>query len=193
MEWFETQPGKRIELRRNLRNASAIYAEMRIFNPALAPLAEDSVAPRGSVDFHGTIKGRTEDERAAKEAKKLLDVLRKYIQREHVHADDILIISCRTQEMSKLFHLHKVAAINPELRRAFPFQQLSADLHPGLVKVTTIQAAQGLESDIVILAELDGLQTIRGNRANRIYTAISRARHRLEVLGTQQELLQAQT
>jgi ATP-dependent exoDNAse (exonuclease V) beta subunit len=56
------------------------------------------------------------------------------------------------------------------------------------VRITTIRSAKGLESPVVIVTELDGLQAMRASSPARcchyLYIATSRAKHHLVVLAS---------
>jgi hypothetical protein len=177
--------GTPLMLTRNLRNARRIYAVMHRIYPDLpnpATLAPDH--PEGDVIYVpiSTSKGATEDARREAERAVLAKLLHELIDRQNVRPEQIMIISCRTQDSSKvtgkrsaIFHTGSYHIEGITLR------QLHMRIAPGSVPVTTIQAAKGLESDIVILAEMDGLREGSVPRA-RVYIAVSRARSRLYIL-----------
>jgi hypothetical protein len=177
--------GVPLVLTHNLRNARRVYEVMHRIYPDLphpTTLAPDH--PDGSVEYLSvpTAKGATERERIAAEQGVLAELLHELIDRQNVRPEHILLISCRTQDISAvsgkqsaIFHTGSYRIAGVALR------QLNHHIEPGSVAVTTIQAAKGLESDIVILAETDGLSEGRVPRA-RVYIAVSRARSRLYIL-----------
>lgn len=174
-----------LELQRNVRNARAIYELMHRIHPDLPdPATLPADHPQGLVEYRPLhLPGSaTEDVRASAERQLLGDLLHELIDRQHVRPEQILIITCRTRDISKVSGKQSVI-FHPRnhILNGIRLHQLNWRFEPGKVPVTTIQSAKGLESDIVILAETDGLAEGNVPQA-RVYIAISRARSRLYIL-----------
>ncbi len=167
----------KVPLEKNVRNTRQIYALMREFNPNLPAMTPTTSGKevryinlkpyqRGNVP-------REDAEIAALTA--TLDTL----VAEEVDERDILLITCRSNFRTRFGNLESVG--NHTLRKIRLKEKV------GAIKVASIRTAIGLESNVVIIAELDGLVEDR-SRSRLIYTAVSRARNHLIVLGTKAEL-----
>jgi hypothetical protein len=103
--------------------------------------------------------------------RKLIDgILTKLIKNQNLSPDQITILSPRSPKNSSLADVHKLAGVDLSHN---PSKRAGAVLH------TTIGAFKGLESDVIILIDID-TDHERSSR-NARYVAASRARHRLVV------------
>lgn len=169
-----------IELSTNLRNAQIIYRLMRTQNPRLKERENDELFPLGKIEFIGVtpMKKQPFEE---KEAQELNAILAGLVGK--VALDTILLISCRIQDphgATQQSRFYQRGALEKETH---PMRLFSSPYVSGHIRVTTINAAKGLESDIVILTEIDGLKKAGKVRENLVYIGISRARSHLIVLG----------
>lgn len=176
LETFENT----IPLERNVRNTRQIYTLMREYNPALSAILP--AVASNKVEFLN-IKKQVQPNATLEEAEidamiTLLDAL----VLGGVDERDILIITCRPYEGQFGTRLGKRKTIGNHVLRPLRDGEL-----PGCVRFSTIRSAKGQESDVVIIVELEGLREDR-RRSRLIYTAISRARNQLYVMGTRGEL-----
>ena len=105
------------------------------------------------------------------------------VEHKHIHPEDILIVTCRSQKQSRWFKTPSLG------RHQLTWRSDGRTL--GHVAVSTIRSAKGLERKCVILTELDGLDEIRDSvaRQKKLYIAISRALLRIIVLSSESNLL----
>ncbi len=167
----------KIPLLKNVRNTRQIYSLMREFNPRL-PDAMPTTSGKGVrfVNLKTYQNGqRTREEAEIAAITEILDGL----VAEEIDERDILLITCRSNIRTRLG--------NRETIGTHTLRKLRLKEKPGAIKVASIRSAIGLESNVVIIAELDGLPEDR-SRYRLIYTAISRARNHLIVMGTKAEL-----
>lgn len=167
-------------LTENLRNTGTIVEVMRHFNPVL-----------GMTEFRGPV-GRPVEfvEANLADAAAVLAAVRATVERlieaEHLVPEQILIISGRTYDKSNWRQWRRDWKVRlnslTELR-----QRKTETGRDAIVRFATIRAAKGLESDVVILVELDGVNS-QIQRDKLIYIAASRARHHLIVIGGNTDL-----
>ena len=154
------EAGPAISLQCNFRNSRMIFEAMR----ELVPL-EMELHPRCP-------KGVEVTRHIQKSRSKALDMigelLKGYLEEAHVRPEQIVIITPHTRENSLLAGVNELAG-RPLVED--PAQRQGAILH------TTIGKFKGLESDIVILADIDP-DDERCN-VNARYVALSRGRHAL--------------
>lgn len=103
--------------------------------------------------------------------KRTLDML---ISEQGIAPHNVLVITCRSQKASAVYS-----------RRTLGKHQLTAKLaarHERSVPmpIVTVRSAKGLEADVVILTELEGIER-NAKRSNLLYVATSRAKHHLIV------------
>lgn len=175
---WQTNYHERSALTANLRNHPRIFALMQTFNNDLHDTPSEVVDPENNKalqEYHLPKTIRNFPAREEWEEAELLKILDQLTgPTGHVVPENILIISCRTQAKSRIYHLNKLG--NHRLR------QLNRGIQSGEVKVTTVRSARGLESDVVILVELDGLREC-ADPNKFVFVAISRARNQLHILG----------
>ena len=90
------------------------------------------------------------------------------LSKSGIEPDRILVVTCRGRDSSALADLPEGSAAG--------WCGSSASWRPGLVRIDSALRVRGLESDVVILADLEA-----DTPAERIYAAATRARHRLIV------------
>jgi hypothetical protein len=115
------------------------------------------------------------------EARALRLALDHLVDAEGILPEDILIITCRSQKLSRWY-----TAENRQIGRHRLIQRPEGG-RPGRVALSTVRSAKGLERKVVILTELDGLDGA-GKRDTLLYVALSRAMHYLVVLGPEKAL-----
>jgi hypothetical protein len=187
--WVPPKHGmvKMEDLTDNCRNTKSVFDFMQEFHPLRhaqrmtfpeeGPLGEPVrwIAPRAT-------NGQTPDD--ALEAT-LLTILLQLIGHEHVFAEHILIVSFRSEAKSRFLTWKE------HWKGQLALRHIKEKDRPGVIPFLTVRAAKGLESDVVIFVELDGLpQADTTKREKLIYLGASRCRHSLIVLGTLQELTQ---
>jgi len=132
--------------------------------------------------------------------------LHKLITVQHVKPQDIMIISCQSQMRSAIFRTtaeplsHTVTATDGTTQTfVYLLNKLKQGIIPGKSPVATIRTAKGLESDVVILVELDGLRS--GQFAHMssehiravIFVGVSRARSHIIIFGRERDIFIADT
>ena len=119
--------------------------------------------------------------------RKALDFL---IDVEGIAPQDILIITCRPQKVSKTQEASRWYARGAEYALGKHAIRRGAVSVNGKVALSTVRAARGIERLAVILCELDGLRGASVTyRDKLLYAAISRAKHQIVTLGSAEELL----
>ncbi len=175
-------------LTENLRNTGAILAAMVAFNPGLALAPFNGPAGRPVAYLVPTPTNQTEAATDAAIQAALHDVLTRLIAREGIAPGAILLITCRSDKASR-WRQWRAALPDIPLRPLTQLRRLPAEERDRYVTLSTIRAAKGLERDIVILVEPDGVAQEPPARHDKLlYVAISRARHHLIVLGTPAEI-----
>lgn len=175
-------------LNENCRNSQQIFQLARQFY--LGPPTTMCVGPTGEevawIDPATIVPSDTSPEEPDVVAlEKILDNL---VEKEGVAPGDILVIVGRTQDASLIY------------KRRFLGQHIlnnnTGIRDPMVVRVTTVRSSKGLESPVVILAELSGIQSIRESRprlyCRYMYIATSRAINHLIVLSTPTKTLPLQ-
>lgn len=174
---------QRIELRRNYRNTSTIYALMQQFNPRLRAIPFPAEGPPGrAIAFHDLRQLYPVSAVDVAERRALRAEVRRLIREEGVAQGDILVITCYGRTRS--YWLRNPAHLD---LGDYHLRPLNQGIRPDQIKLSTIRSAKGYESDIVILTELDGLH-LTAHSARLVYTAISRARQHLIILGRDTDL-----
>jgi hypothetical protein len=146
---------------RNTREIAKVVAKLGRNHDRSAPSC-----PRGETPARHDRRGAGRDRRAISELVQTL------VQREKVAPDRIVVLTPHRRDNSCLKDCESLGDV--------PLASDPGD-RAGRVLHTTLGAFKGLESDIVILADVD-LADPRCNRRAR-YVAASRARHRLHVWG----------
>lgn len=177
-----------IVLTDNCRNTQAIFRTAQEYYLGLE--LPTCVGPEGSpvVWFDpatpaiGSVKP---EERDAAALEMVLDVL---IEKEGISPREIIVVVGRSKDGSTLY------------RRRFIGNHLLSNhidvRDPRFVRIITVRSAKGLESPVLVLAELDGIQKVRASQPklyNRyMYMATSRAIHQLIVLSSPEKTLPLQ-
>lgn len=153
-----------LDLPHNYRTTVSIHERMVTFYPGTpVPLA---IGPRGRP---------VEEVRAGED--QVVDAIRKVLARlvdeEGLASGQIVILTPSSRTRSRLAHGQKLGNL-----------ALSWEGEPGPqeIRVSSIHAFKGLESDVVILAETERLASMPGSRQLG-YVALSRAKHHLIVIG----------
>lgn len=156
----------------NCRNTQAIFSVAHQFYTGLdLPICDGPagrpVECRDPSALAPTVPAGADRDRAALE--RTLDTL---INQQGVAPHHILVVTCRSQKASAIYagrtlgtH-HLTAKLGSRDERAVP--------------VVTVRSAKGLEADVVILTELEGIER-NAKRSNLLYVATSRAKHHLIV------------
>jgi hypothetical protein len=164
----------------NLRNTSYIHDAMIQFQPTLAFFAFNG--PRGRpIDY--LPPSDPNDDEALKQtlAASITDLLQ-----EGIKPDEIMVVTCRTNEKSRWKQWQTLG--EHALRGLTQLRSMRPEDRARFVKISTIRAAKGLESNVVILVEPDGVAGDK-RRDKLLYVAISRAKHHLVVLGQPADIL----
>jgi hypothetical protein len=169
-------------LTENLRNTRAIVDALAGFNPALAFFPFNGPEGRSIVYLDPASQHETNPDVATQIL--LHDTLARLIGEEGIAPGAIMIITARTNAASR-WKEWRAAFTDIPLRPLTQWRQTPAEERDRHVKIATIRAAKGLESDVVILVEPDGVaQETPARHDKLLYVALSRARHHLIVLGT---------
>jgi len=146
-----------IQLNLNLRNTRAIFEKIRVIVDV--DMEPHPGSPRGQEPSRNLQKSK------GNTLGHIEDLLERYIKEQHVNPDQIALITPHTKEHSLFAGIEAMAGCP---LASDPFAREGAILH------TTIGSFKGLESDIVILADIDP-EDERCN-VNARYVATSRAR-----------------
>jgi schlafen family protein/nuclease-like protein len=174
----------------NLRNTQEIFKLVERFYPERERRRIYCRGVQGAPPVYidpQTLSVPAED-REAMALRQALDLL---IDLEGVAPEDVLILTCRPKKSevhpeSRWFRRVEFAAGDYTIRQG-------AATVPGKISLSTVRAARGIERLAVILCELDGLgPSSAAQRDKLLYSAISRAKHQLIVLGSEAELFGAQ-
>ena len=158
-------PVMTLELTDNCRNTARIHDAGVVYAPG-EPKPE-ARGPQGRTVEH--IEALANDVLQA-----LRQVLGRLIDQEGFNADQIVILTPASEGRSAL--KSGIILGNRRLRR-------DARENPDDILVATIYAFKGLESPIVILAEMDRIPSHVRSAERLCYVAITRARHHLIVIG----------
>lgn len=170
----------------NCRNTGTILSAMIALKPELAKTFQGP--PGRAIQFIDPQSFAQEGEDANIDAltpRALLAALDEITgEAGEVRPEDILVITCRSTQNSQWRDWKQLG--NHTLR------QITLSPQPDKINLSTIRTAKGLESNVVILVELDGLRSeAAATRNTLLYVAISRARHHLIVLGTPKDIVPA--
>lgn len=169
-----------IKLDHNVRNTYAIHHLMQVVNqPENSRIALDDID--NDIEL---IEGAESSDDATKSA--IEQVIHRLIE-EGFAPESIVVISCRAGTNS---------SNNATRYRSWKCDAEFWPIKPdeiqktGCVSFSTIRAAKGLESEVVVLVELDGIehQTVK-QRRKLLYTAISRAKFRLIIIGSKHQFI----
>ncbi len=108
--------------------------------------------------------------RPAKDVQAVSELVQRLVKNDRITPDRIVVLTPHSKKNSSF---KSVESFGPIALSDDPFERSGAVLH------TTLSGFKGLESDVVILADID-LEDPRANRRAR-YVATSRARHILHV------------
>jgi hypothetical protein len=162
----------------NIRNTQAIFRAMQTFCPALKE--QQCLADEGAaivfIDPHSNARRKLSADAAEEDA--LRDALDLLIQKQGIAPTEVLVITCRTQEGSRWFSKPMVGA--------YKLRRYNNGMRDNMVPVLLVRSAKGLEHRCVIISELDGADS-NPKREKLLYTAMSRAREQLIVLGRQKD------
>ena len=191
-EWDATWTGIDVihpPLTINCRNSASIYELMATFNPRLHDipfrgpigrpvLFRDPMAEKGTARETGknTPALRTIDAETAT----LEQVLNELIEQEGARPEQILVVTCRSGDGRSKHQTRWRLRDQQEIGRR-SLEWIKSRKSQTRVALSTIRAAKGLESPIVVLAELDGIVD-EPRHDQLLFTAISRAKHQLIVL-----------
>ncbi len=167
----------------NIRNTQPIYELMTRLNPELKkyPFTGAAGRPIQYIDpatYANQARSGEDPQDAA--LRSVLDSL--LSQDGGLRSERIMVITCRS-----------------EARTRFPTSvEHQSGIHrlrwvrrgekDGCIALSTARSAKGLEYDVVILTELDGLRDEK-KRDAYLYVAVSRAKHHLVVLGSEAEVI----
>lgn len=181
-EWAPRLAGspKDLRLTDNIRNTQAIsqFAQQYYWGGDEPICRGPEGKPVNVVDPRELVEGDTPTEQLHLKAVEVkLDLL---IDKEGVQPEEILIVTCETQERSLLYNARTIGR-----------HQLShrvVGVQDGVVALTSVRAARGLEYKAVIITELGGIEH-QSDRAHDtyLYIAASRAMHYLIMLGTKDQ------
>lgn len=173
----------------NCRNSAGIYELMASLNPRLhdAPfrgpigrpvLYRDPAAESAAM---ATTQANNPAFRIVDvETATLEQVLNELVEREAVRPEQILVVTCRSSDgRSKNQTRWRLREQQDIGRRSLEW--LKARRSQIRISLATIRSSKGLESPVVVLAELDGIAG-DARHDQLLYTAISRAKHQLIVL-----------
>ncbi len=176
-----------INLRRNYRNTHEIYALMRIFNPTLEeqrlPSSLDGDQPHAIAVWYFS-PTRVFSQVSPPEAEKLAlrEVLRRLFS-EGVAPNKVLVVTCRGRTRSYWLQPAHQQIAGRRLRPINHHPRTADD-----VNLSTVRSVKGIESDTVILTEVDGV-TGTPRQIQLLFTAISRARQNLIILDDAEHFL----
>ncbi len=183
----------------NCRNSEGIYHLMANLNPRLhdAPfrgplgrpvLYRDPVAETATAAPSGKKKSKSNPtvRLVDPETATLEQVLNDLIERERVRPEQIMVVTCRSGDGRSNNPTRWRVREQQEIGRR-SLEWLKARRSAIRVSLATIRSSKGLESPVVVLAELDGIAG-DGRHDQLLYTAISRAKHQLIVLASPETL-----
>jgi hypothetical protein len=183
--WEVEMPGRPalMPLVANLRNTKEIFKLVALFYPDRERQRIFAKGAQGTPPIYIdpralSVPGEDPDATAMRQA---LDLL---VEVEGIAPQDILLITCRSMRTSRWYTSGVEYSLGAhDIRRG-------AATSAGKVSLSTIRAARGIERLAVILCELDGVREAKpAYRDKLLYSAVSRAKHKLIVIGSQAELL----
>lgn len=163
----------RFPLTENIRNTRAIY---QMLIPHYT--GEDIVRPVGPV---GRSSERISYSTTEELGEKLGNVLQRLIKVEGFSSSDIVVLTPRESDHTALFSLHL-----PSQYRLAPHRP-----SPGSSDIwcTSVRSFKGLESQVVVLVELDDqISRDPAEQARLLYVGLSRARTHLILMGAEASL-----
>ncbi len=190
--WEPDMPGRvgYLPLVVNLRNTGRIFELVQRFYPERE---KKQMRWRGDIGTPPTYldpreitapPGEDPEETAMRRA------LHALIEVEGIAPENVLIITCRPQRKSKAQDASHWYARGEEFALGRHVIRRGAARVKGKVGLSTARAARGVERLAVILCELDGLgKAGETYRDKLLYSAISRAKHKLVVIGSAAQLL----
>jgi len=190
--WEPDLPGRvgYLPLVVNLRNTGRIFELVQRFYPEREKKQMrwrgDIGTPPAYIDPREitTPPGEEPEETAMRRA------LHSLIEVEGIAPEDMLIITCRPQRKSKAQDASYWYARGEEFPLGRHTVRRGAARVKGKLGLSTVRAARGIERLAVILCELDGLEKAGPTyRDKLLYAAISRAKHKLVVIGSEAQLL----
>ena len=167
----------------NLRNTKFIYEAMIDFHPVMGFFAFNGPDGRPIEYLPIPTEGHANEDEAIKAT--LLTIIDRLVKHDGILPKEIMVVTCRTNDLSRWKQWHLLG--EQRLRALTQLRQTKPEERDQFVRISTIRAAKGLESDIVILVELDGVAEDT-RREKLLYVAISRAKHHLIVLGTPEDV-----
>ena len=167
----------------NLRNTKFIYEAMIEFHPVMGFFAFNGPEGRPIEYLPIAIEGHANDDEAIKAT--LFTIIERLVKTDGILPKDIMVVTCRTNEQSRWKQWQTLGDLR--LRALTQLRQMKPEERDQFVRISTIRASKGLESDIVILVEHDGVDN-DPRREKLLYVAISRAKHHLIVLGTPEDV-----
>lgn len=174
-----------VSLTANIRNTRAIFdVLMHFYEGDVRPTSH---GPEGQpIDylplawFSNAVQTGEDEEVAA-----LRQSLDRLIKLEGYAPENILVISCRPKQPSSINQASRWVSRVEIGTHKLAWQ---TERTPGHVSVATIRMAKGLERQVVVLTELDGVA--HDTRRNvLLYTALGRATSHLVVHGSEEELM----
>lgn len=179
----------------NCRNSAGIYELMAALNPRLhdapfrGPLGRPVLYRDPVADATTTARSRNHKDKS-NPAVRLIDpetatleqVLNELVEREGVRPEQILVVTCRSGDSRSKNPTRWRVREQQEIGRR-SLEWLKTRRSATRVSLATIRSSKGLESPVVVLAELDGIAG-DGRHDQLLYTAISRAKHELIVLAS---------
>lgn len=175
-------------LARNCRNTQAVYQLMATLNPRLqdAPFVGPVGRPIDFIDAASLaqeaaptgVKGHRRDG----ESIALERVLDDLTGPQGVKPEHILVITCRSTTFGSTNATRWLRASEQDIGR-YRLRWLGAKGPAGFISFATIRSAKGMEAPVVVLVELDGIDERDKRRDQLLFTAVSRARFHLVVLG----------
>jgi hypothetical protein len=183
--WRVPLPGDKalVPLVANLRNTRAIFdVMMRFYRGPDAPICR---GPEGRAPMYLDPAALPVTAGEDAEVTALRLALDHLVEAEGIAAEDILVITCRSQRSSRWYRGGQ------RTLGAHRLIQRPEGGRPGRVSLATVRSAKGLERTVVVLTELDGLDSAAGHNTGRdtlLYVALSRAVHHLVVLGPERTL-----
>lgn len=180
-------------LARNCRNTQAIYQLMATLNPRLreAPFIGPAGRPIDFIDpmplakeaVPADVRGRRRDG----ESIALERVLDDLTSHQGIKPEHILVITCRSTTSGSANATRWLRASEQDIGR-HRLRWLGAKRPAGFISFATIRSAKGMEAPVVVLVELDGIGEQDKRRDQLLFTAVSRARFHLIVLGQREDV-----
>lgn len=159
------------ELYDNIRNAQPIFRCVEHYYSAMQSKRIEPRGPSGRPVEWARYKGKSDLQTV------LSATLKRLVKTEQVRCSDIVILTPHNLE-------EKSALLSMQCGDDYQLVNLTARKHKDQVGCSTIKRFKGLESNVVIVVELDDELTKRPETEfiNELYVALSRARNHLIVL-----------